>query len=205
YWNYTVQDALKKFAPKHREEYASMLMELLQHVTATKIEVAGQGFSLAEVPAEKRLNELEFDFNVPVFNPADLIDIEDENTSVNIKFNYELEGIMNGKMDMFFEHKGKYYILDWKSNFLGDSLNYYEKQLLPEAMSENNYHLQYLLYTIAAKKYLESRLPDFDYEKHFGGVIYLFVRGVRKGADTGIFTCRPAIEKINAMEKMLSY
>jgi exodeoxyribonuclease V beta subunit len=58
---------------------------------------------------------------------------------------------------------------------------------------------------VAAKKYLESRLDDFDYEKHFGGVIYLFVRGVRKESDTGIFTCRPPMEKIIAMEKMLSY
>jgi exodeoxyribonuclease V beta subunit len=83
-------------------------------------------------------------------------------------------------------------------------LDYYKKELLAEAMSENNYHLQYLLYTLAAKKYLETRLPDFDYEQHFGGVIYLFVRGVREGSDTGVFSRRPSLEKIEILEKMLS-
>lgn len=204
YWNYPVQDALKKFAPKHREEWYPKLITLLEHVTKVNIEVGGQRFTLADIAAEKRLNELEFDFNVPLFNPSELNELEESDSRIDVKYYESLEGIMNGKMDMFFEHDSKYCILDWKSNFLGDSLDYYKKELLPEAMSENNYHLQYLLYTLAAKKYLESRLADFNYEQHFGGVIYLFVRGVREGLDTGIFTRRPTVEKIERLEGMLS-
>ncbi len=70
-------------------------------------------------------------------------------------------------------------------------------------MNENNYHLQYLIYTVAVKKYLKSRLPDFNYERDFGGVIYLFLRGMRKNAHTGIFTAKPSGEKIRMMEEIL--
>ncbi len=46
-------------------------------------------------------------------------------------------------------------------------------------MSEHGYHLQYLLYCVAVHRYLRRRLVDYDYDRHFGGVYYLFVRGVR--------------------------
>jgi len=202
-WERTIKYALKRFMPKHAVEYAPMLLELLKHVTHVQLNVPGQPFTLASIPQEKRLNELEFDFNVPVFNPADLTGFEENGTRINVKYNHDLEGIMNGKMDMFFEHAGLYYILDWKSNFLGDSLDYYRKELLAEAMSENNYHLQYLLYTVASKKYLESRLHHFNYETDFGGVIYLFVRGVRRNGDSGVFTTKPSVEMIERLEGIL--
>ena len=110
---------------------------------------------------------------------------------------------MNGKMDLFFEHLGRYYVLDWKSNYLGAITEDYSSAALAIAMNESNYHLQYLIYTLAAKKYLESRLPAFDYETQFGGVIYLFVRGMRIGSDAGIFACKPALSKIVQLENML--
>jgi exodeoxyribonuclease V beta subunit len=116
----------------------------------------------------------------------------------------EVMGMMNGLMDMFFEHNGKYYILDWKSNFLGDSLDNYNPTELNEAMNESNYHLQYMLYTLAAKKFLNSRLPDFNYEQHFGGVIYVFLRGVRKGKPNGIYAKKPSSDEINTLDTILS-
>ena len=116
----------------------------------------------------------------------------------------EVMGIMNGLMDMFFEHNGKYYILDWKSNYLGDDLNDYTPDKLNEAMNENNYHLQYLIYTYAAKKFLEFKIKNFNYEEQFGGVIYFFLRGVREGSDKGIFTAKPSLSEINALDTILS-
>jgi exodeoxyribonuclease V beta subunit len=113
----------------------------------------------------------------------------------------DLEGLMNGLIDLLFLHEGKYYILDWKSNYLGDNLEDYRAEKLAAAMNDNNYHLQYLLYTIAAKKYLRSRLGEqFDIEEHFGGVIYLFVRGLRKNLSYGIFTTIPSAELIKKLE-----
>ena len=144
-----------------------------------------------------------FDFPVPIFDPQVLNQLSDENTKVQVNFGDELEGMMNGKIDLFFECKEKYFVLDWKSNFLGSTLDAYSKEKLNEAMNENNYHLQYLIYTLAAKKYLESRLPDFNYEKDFGGVIYVFLRGVRAESETGFFVCKPSLQLIEKLEGIL--
>src|SRR5690606_28554959 len=107
------------------------------------------------------------------------------------------EGILNGYVDLLFRHNNKYYILDWKSNYLGDSLEYYGNENLLNAMNENNYHLQYLIYTVAVKKFLESRLGEkFDFDRDFGGVIYMFLRGNRAGESSGVFTTKPSIEQV---------
>ena len=100
---------------------------------------------------------------------------------------------------MFFEHENKFYVLDWKSNYLGDTLEDYTSEKLNDAMNQNNYHLQYLIYTMAAKKYIKSRQSNFYYDKDFGGVIYLFLRGMRADSQTGIFTHKPEWKTIAKM------
>lgn len=98
----------------------------------------------------------------------------------------------------------RYYILGWKSNFLGDHLDNYTGAALQSAMAYNNYHLQYMIYAVALKKYLEVRVDNFDYSTQFGGVIYLFLRGLRNNNDTGIFTYRPSFEEIINFEAIFS-
>ena len=71
-------------------------------------------------------------------------------------------------------------------------------------MNESNYHLQYLIYCLASKKYLQSRLPHFNYETDFGGVIYLYVRGVREDSSTGIFVAKPSLQKMEMLEEILN-
>ena len=204
-WPYHIAQAIKKYAPRFEKEYSPMLQQLLQHVTQSYIQVNNEHFTLASVTTEQRLNELEFDFNVPLFTPSLLQSFRDSGTSISVKHFEQAEGIMNGKVDMFFEYNGRYYILDWKSNYLGDDVQYYEPKLLNEAMNESNYHLQYLIYTVAVKKYLQSRLPSFDYEQHFGGVIYMFVRGVRSRSQSGVFVRQPTLQQIEALERMVSF
>ncbi|MVT09969.1 exodeoxyribonuclease V subunit beta [Chitinophaga tropicalis] len=204
-WEKWLTAAIRRYVPGQQEVYAPLLRQLLDHVLQTDIHIAGTTFKLSAVAWHKRIPEFEFDFPVRSFLPEILNGLSDEQASIIVRrFNeQELEGIMNGKMDLFFEHEGKYYILDWKSNYLGNTLEDYTAEALAAGMNENNYHLQYYIYTLAAKKYLESRLTSFDYEKQFGGVIYCFVRGVRQGMDTGIFTCRPRLSKILQMENSL--
>ena len=115
----------------------------------------------------------------------------------------ELEGILNGKIDLFFEHKGQYYILDWKSNYLGGSLNDYGAENLFMSMEENNYFLQYHLYVLSAYRYLKHRLNDFDYERDFGGVAYVYMRGVRANSDNGIYFHKPGFQLILEMEELM--
>ena len=203
-WQTVIDTAIKRFTPAYKATYESNLAELLSHVLNADIRVGDTAFHLAEIGNDQRIHEFEFDFPVNVFHPAILQTLSNEKISINVKDRYELEGIMNGKIDMLFEYKGKYFVLDWKSTFLGDSLDQYKQPSLEDAMNENNYHLQYLIYTLATKKYLESRLPGFDYERDFGGVLYLFVRGMRKGTDSGIFNCKPTLEQIKSLDRMLA-
>lgn len=202
-WAFVIKGAIKKFAPSNKTIYEPMLQEMVSHVLEANIQIAGSLFNLAQVAYDKRIHEFEFDFPLTIFQPAALQALSSENLLIKVKERYELEGSMNGKIDMLFECDGKYFVLDWKSTFLGDNLQQYAPAALNEAMNENNYHLQYLIYTLATKKYLESRLPDFDYETDFGGVLYLFIRGMRKGSDSGIFNYKPSLELINSLENIL--
>ena len=121
------------------------------------------------------MNELEFDFHVNEFQLKQLAALSTSERQFEVKDLGEIKGWLNGKIDLFFEYEGKYYILDWKSNFLGDTVDYYNQEHLAKAMNENNYHLQYLIYSLAVKKYLSKRLPNFDYDTQFAGVL-LFSR-----------------------------
>ena len=106
---------------------------------------------------------------------------------------------------MVFEHEGRYFLLDWKSNHLGDTPAAYGPQPLAAVMREQAYHLQHLLYGVALDRYLRTRLPDYRPERHFGGAVYLFVRGVRpgwvdaQGRPAGVFFHRPDPETMQRL------
>jgi len=90
-----------------------------------------------------------------------------------------LEGYLNGYIDLVFEHAGRYYVLDWKSNHLGATAGDYGREAVASAMAAHGYHLQALVYALALDHYLRRRIGDYAHATHFGGVLYLFVRGVR--------------------------
>ncbi|MCK5913241.1 MAG: PD-(D/E)XK nuclease family protein, partial [Desulfuromusa sp.] len=114
-------------------------------------------------------------------------------------------GAVRGFIDMVFEHDGRYYLLDWKSNHLGYRVEDYGELALKEAMEDNLYPLQYLLYTVALNRYLLLRVKDYDYETHFGGVFYLFLRGMdgAHGEDYGVFRDLPPKGLIDDLSKVL--
>jgi exodeoxyribonuclease V beta subunit len=78
-------------------------------------------------------------------------------------------------------------------------------------MTEHSYHLQYLLYAVAVDRYLRHRVPGYRHDTHFGGVLYLFVRGVRPGwvnADgtpTGVFHHRPAAATLARLDTLFAH
>ena len=201
-WPRIVQQALKRLSANTNNAYAENIVELLHQVTS--LVIPGTDFSLNQITKAKRLNELEFDFLIKPFNTSALEHLSSPEHPFRIRSIAELEGIMNGKMDLFFEHNGKYYILDWKSNFLGNTLEDYNTEKVKASMYENNYHLQYLIYTVALTKYLSLRKPDFDYERDFGGVIYLFVRGVRFNQKNGFYFNKPKLIAIQNFIKLIS-
>ncbi|MGL4700055.1 MAG: hypothetical protein ACRCWV_03275, partial [Raoultella sp.] len=76
---------------------------------------------------------------------------------------------------------------------------------MASAMQAHRYDLQYQLYTLALHRYLRHRIADYDYERHFGGVIYLFLRGVdSENPQQGIYATRPDGELIVLMDEMFA-
>jgi exodeoxyribonuclease V beta subunit len=93
-----------------------------------------------------------------------------------------LSGYLKGFIDLIFCHDDRFYVLDWKSNHLGYAAADYGEQPMATAMAEHGYHLQYLLFTAwRCTVTCAARIADYAYDRHFGGVLYLFVRGLRPG------------------------
>jgi exodeoxyribonuclease V beta subunit len=103
-------------------------------------------------------------------------------------------GFMKGFIDFVFEFQGKFYLVDWKSNYLGSHIENYHHDRLTDAIYNGYYFLQYHLYCFALHLYLKNRLPKYQYETHFGGVFYIFLRGIQQKLepDHGIFYDLPA-------------
>ena len=112
---------------------------------------------------------------------------------------------MRGFIDLLFRFKDRYYLVDWKSNWLGSHRADYGGEGMHRAMLKHNYYLQYHLYTLAADLFLEKRLAGYDYQTHFGGIYYIFLRGIDpKDTSRGIFRDRPAVETVRALRGLLS-
>ncbi len=111
-----------------------------------------------------------------------------------------VNGMLNGFIDLVFCYQDRYYVLDYKSNHLGDNAAAYETRAMEKAMLEHRYDIQYVLYTLALHRLLKLRLPDYDYEKHIGGAVYLFLRGVDDSGH-GVFLDRPPQELIETLDK----
>jgi exodeoxyribonuclease V beta subunit len=181
------------------DELDGQLSEMLSHVLNSEIP-AQQPFVLSQITEASKLPEMGFNFKMSHFSTGKLHRIIPH---INLDREGEIQGMMTGFIDLLFELNGKFYVLDWKSNYLGNTLDYYTPDKLEAAMQDSNYHLQYLIYTVATKLYLQNCMPDFDYDEHFGGVIYVYVRGCRKNGNTGIYFSKPEKQMIEQLEELL--
>ena len=166
-----------------------------------------QGLCLHGLSGEQRLNELEFDLSVHSVDIDALNQVLDSAAGQSLE-NIAVEqfrGMVNGIIDLVFEYQGKFYIADYKSNFLGGSLDDYLPDRLRQAVFDRRYDLQYLLYTLAVHRYLRQRLDNYRYSEHFGGVYYLFLRGMRPehGPACGVFHDRPGEQLIEQLDSEL--
>ena len=117
-----------------------------------------------------------------------------------------LKGMLRGFIDLVFRLDGRYYLIDWKSNFLGPHPDDYAATRLPEVMEREFYTLQYLIYAVAMHLHLGRRLKGYDYDRHFGGVFYIFLRGIDagRGPGFGIFHDRPERALIETLTDLLT-
>ncbi|HID9091838.1 TPA: exodeoxyribonuclease V subunit beta [Enterobacter mori] len=169
-----------------------------------------QGISLSQLTAKDK--QVEMEFYLPIASPlkADALDAlirEYDPLSAGCPpLNFrQVQGMLKGFIDLVFRHEGRYYLLDYKSNWLGDSSDAYTQDAMASAMQQHRYDLQYQLYTLALHRYLRHRIADYRYEDHFGGVIYLFLRGVDAAdPNSGIFSTRPDAALIEKMDELFA-
>ncbi len=198
------------FAPLWEEAVLAMLGKVVTVPLLPFTGVSEASFCLASLAPGDRLNELEFYFPLNRFAPRDLQNIfaragvalppssggdplPDFSLALQrLQFN-PAQGFLKGFMDLVFCWAGRYYLVDWKSNFLGVQATDYGQEALGRTMGEHFYFLQYHLYTLALHQYLTVRLPGYGYERHFGGVYYLFLRGIdpAQGPHYGVYRDRP--------------
>jgi exodeoxyribonuclease V beta subunit len=159
------------------ERLERMLARMLGDVLHTPL---GAGLELARIPRSRRLVELEFHLAAPRLR-ADALRalLRAHGFPVPALDFGVLQGFLRGFIDLVVEHRGRFLIVDWKSNHLGWTRADYAPASLAQAMREHGYHLQALLYALALHRWLSRRLPGYRFDDHFGGAIYLFVRGVR--------------------------
>ncbi|MCG8911351.1 exodeoxyribonuclease V subunit beta [Pseudomonas sp. DP-17] len=112
-----------------------------------------------------------------------------------------LNGMLKGFIDLVFEHEGRYYVADYKSNWLGADDEAYTQAALREALLEHRYDLQYALYLFALHRLLQARLPDYDYDRHIGGAMYLFLRG-SSSATQGMYLERPPKALMDELDRL---
>ncbi len=123
------------------------------------------------------------------------------NTSLSVLQKGDKTSFLHGFIDLVFADKSRYYILDWKSNFLGPEAAYYRFDFLEKNMRESGYVLQYYIYTDALDRFLAQRLTEYQYESHFGGVLYIYLRGLQEDSTNGIYFVRPSYEEIAAFRR----
>jgi exodeoxyribonuclease V beta subunit len=173
-----------------------------------------EGLILGEIKGKKRLNEMGFHFPVRAFNTEQIrqlaesyhfTDTPDLIGGLGGMLSGAVDGYIKGYIDLVFEIRGRYYLADYKSNWLGPNNGAYHQKALSLAMVSHHYSLQYVLYTLALHRYLRLRIPEYDYERHFGGVFYLFLRGMHPANDPGmgILKQRPSADFIEALDRMV--
>ncbi len=200
--------------------WVERLCASIRDILQTPLVEGSPSWSLVDVPSTERLNEMEFVFPVCAASPAGdvctaaplasgpllqaqhLAGVFTRHGSGDVAAYAErlqdlqftaLTGYLRGFVDLVFRHRDRWYIVDYKSNRLGAAPEDYAPSLLPRIMSQHHFYLQYHLYVVALHLHLQRLVPGYDYERDFGGVYYLFLRGMSPGyaPGNGIFHDRP--------------
>ena len=116
----------------------------------------------------------------------------------------KLAGLMNGKIDLVFQHEGRFHVLDYKGNFLGTRVEDYSGQALAARMDAKDYRFQALLYTVALDRYLSQRLPGYQRSDNLGDCFYVFVRALGLGNGAGVWRHRFSDDLLSAVQAVFS-
>ncbi|MBL6735386.1 MAG: exodeoxyribonuclease V subunit beta, partial [Shewanellaceae bacterium] len=168
----------------------TMLHTWVTEVLATELQPR---LRLNQLRSQQVFKELEFFMPMLTLTDTDLNQLlQAYNYTSTPALNFDtLQGMLKGFVDLVFEWEGRYYIADYKSNFLGIHEQDYSADKLQQAINEHRYDVQYLLYTVALHLMLQLAISDYQYETHFGGCYYLFIRAMQPQKNHGVFFDRP--------------
>ena len=201
-----VEDAIARRCNRRGwEGWITTLSDWLQHLLKSPLHLgAGQAPVVFEHLTQYRV-EMEFWFashKVDVLKLDELVRQYTHNGVARVAAEpVLLNGMFKGFIDLTFEHEGRYYVADYKSNWLGVDDSAYTAQAMEQSILDNRYDLQYVLYLLALHRQLKARLADYDYDRHVGGALYLFLRGTR-AASQGVYFARPPRELIEHLDRL---
>ncbi|MBU0903103.1 MULTISPECIES: exodeoxyribonuclease V subunit beta [Pseudomonas] len=188
-------------------DWSAVALEQLQQVVDCDLD--GQGLTLSGLNPVRRLPELGFTFPVAgldmqrlraiLSDPAHGLPTPMRDAAARLEFD-SLKGFLKGFIDLTFEHDGRWYIADYKSNWLGPDASYYGGDRLLQALAAEHYYLQYLIYLVALRRFLRQRLDDFHNEQ-LGGAYYLFLRGM---PSAGVYFSRPSDGLLDALDTLFA-
>lgn len=196
------------------EQWLPAVTAMISAVTSSPLLADIPDFNLSQLPTGAWQTELEFYLPIAQLSPERLRLLFDgllqparhgqfHELLAALDFR-QSRGMLHGFMDLVFVHSGRYYIIDWKSNHLGSDCQQYAAPELTRSMAEHAYILQYHLYSLALDRHLRQRLPGYSYESHFGGAIYVYLRGVSaENPGCGIYRDKPAPEFIERANRLL--
>ena len=192
--------------------HTRMLQRLLADVTEVPLALGTPTpLRLATLAPERRIVEMEFHLPSRQLTANALNAwLADAGLAVPALAFGSLRGFLKGFIDLVFEHEGRWFVLDWKSNHLGRTARDYGQPAMQTAMHAHGYTLQALLYCVALDRLLRLRLPDYDPAQHLGGAVYLFVRGLRPGwrdaggAPCGLWLQRPPATRVRQLSDLLA-
>jgi exodeoxyribonuclease V beta subunit len=202
-----VEDTLPKYG--FELSWTPIVSAMVRRVLRAPLDACGR-LTLGGVAWSQRLTELEFMYRFDALEADSLGRVLAEaggdwaRRLETPDFRPRDAGFMRGFIDLVFTAGEQVFLLDYKSNWLGPTPDHYRLEALERAMTAGGYHLQYLIYTVALHRYLRWRRPDYDYQRDFGGVLYLFLRGM--GPDhpgRGVYATRPPEGLITALDRYL--
>jgi len=184
------------------DDWAPVVCRWIEDVLQTPLDT-DTGLRLRDLSGGDRLPEMGFYFAMRSFDlPRMKRVLADFGFDAVAERDEELKGLMRGYIDLVFRHRDRYFLADYKSNYLGPVREDYGSGELEKAMREHRYDLQYLIYTVAMHRYLTGRINGYGYTHHFGGVYYLFLRGMHPDhpPGSGVYHTVPPFELVELLD-----
>ncbi|MDA0716742.1 MAG: UvrD-helicase domain-containing protein [Cyanobacteria bacterium] len=208
------------------EQHQKAVLVGLEQLRHTPLGGPCNDFSLSQLERGARLNEMNFDLPLGLVRTPDLASPFTDHpegwfgsayAKQLAQLKVESQGFLTGSIDLVFRHGERWWVADWKSNWLGERDDQgqplhcgprnYGEAAMAELMAANHYPLQAHIYLVALHRYLRWRLPGYRPEQHLGGYVYVFLRGVPGPTSDktvpGMFVEQPPLARLLQLDQAL--